>query len=429
MIEEKVEEYLKRKRNSLLIEIEKISKRCEELEARDEKLYGEYKELKSQLESIEQTGIRGLFAKIFKTKKYEEVQRIKRQMDIIRNNILDISFERNEEEIRRNDYLLELENKEIEFEEEREHMKKDYKYAAKILLENDCEIASDAGFMSEVIDIDLFLISKDKSNNPELYKKYLKKLQNKLAGEENNEKEETIVLINSLLEEIDNPKVPEEGKYKIPHEYLFEAIRKNAEYCEKNGSTNVQSLLGKKNFGNNSVYSLKSYIDNDCKLPEKYGKKLEILYENEDFYIFQHKYTNKKLKNKMFRNGIKESAEEKRSLSAITTGNMDGSMCFTDLIDCKKGVSKIICAIPKKINKRNSHILLWGSDIKEGEAYLLPEYIIGNIDEQGEFQKNNYPRLDRKKYKMLFRNNEGKFIINSNPERNDKRFSDLESRL
>lgn len=429
MIEKKIDEYIKRRKDILLAEIEKISKRCEELEEKDENLSRKYKELKKQLESLKQTGIRAIFARTFKTKEFEEAERIKTEMNLIRNDILDVSFEKNDVGTRRNDFLFDFEITEKELEEERKKMKKNHKYAARILLENDSEIGFDSEFMSEVIDIDFHFISKDKTDNPALYKKYLNILRNKAVNEKNDEKEETILLIDSLLEEIDNPKVPGEGKYKIPHRYLFEAIRKSAEYCEKMGKFDVKSLLGKKDFGINSVYSLKSYIDNDCKLPEKYGKKLEILYENKDFYIFQYKYIDKSLKNKIFKEGIKESDKEKKSLSAITTGNMDETMCFTDLIDCKKGVSKIICAIPKKVSKRVSNILLWGSDLKNGDAYLLPEYIIGNIDEHGKFQKNNNSRQDRKRYRMLCRNNDARCIVINNLERSDKRFLELESRL
>ena len=270
--------------------------------------------------------------------------------------------------------------------------------------------------VDKMIDYDFSYIKYDTSNNPDLYKKSLKNLMSEIDkfelyrnGQYEEAKQWEISRIKPILEEIENPKKVEDGMYKIPQKYLFEAIRMGADLYQKENDSKLDHFISASPFvGKYSNDNIQSYLYMDGKLTIEQGKKMEELYEDKNNYILQHKYgimsePNKKAE--CFQNGKKSSTydkSEKNRLECTTTGTYNHTMSFSEFItnDC----NKIVISIPREAFEPNSDIPVWGANEQDGDSFILPEYVIGNYGPEG-FEENPIPLEKRTQYLLNYKDN------------------------
>lgn len=273
------------------------------------------------------------------------------------------------------------------------------------------KLFEDVVFMKKLIMINLKYIIYDKTNNEELYKvfanevlKFLK--DNKKLLDEKAERElgsgasinSLISQYQMLIEELNNPKMPADGIYKIPHKFLFELVRNEV---LQNIHNNYRYKL--------SIFdiNLYSYFGNDCNFSLSYGKKLEELYLNPDVILYTAGATIDAVE-KIFQEGYQVNYSG--CLDANFYDPRDVGLGFMSMlpVGAYGRSDKIFAVIPK--NAKN----ILGSDGEVGRysndpsewrdarTYLRPEYIVGcnrYVNGEAVFIENNIPIEERKKYK------------------------------
>ncbi len=270
--------------------------------------------------------------------------------------------------------------------------------------------------IDKMIDYDFSYIKYDTSNNPDLYKKSLKKLISEIDefelyrnGQYEEEKQWNISRIKPILEEMENPKKVEDGMYKIPQKYLFEAIRMGADLYQKENESKLEHFISASPFvGTYTNENILSYLYMDGKLTMEQGKKMEELYEDKNNYILQHKYgimsePNKKAE--CFQNGKKSSTydkSEKNILECTTTGTYNHTMSFSEFIT--NNCHKIVIRIPREALEPNSDIPVWGANEQDEDSFILPEYVIGHYGPEG-FEENPIPLEKRTQYLLKYKDN------------------------
>lgn len=216
------------------------------------------------------------------------------------------------------------------------------------------------------------------------------------------------ILHTEFYHELYFPKEPEAGKYKIPHRFLFEAIKSNLISDIAIHNVSVKEALI------NTFFVYQQYRYHDCKYSQDYGKKLEELYLDDSIDLYYA--------------GINEPTSAFKEGYQVNYG-ADLSRNFWDAHGC--GYSflsiispgaygrpyKIFAAIPKDAKRTI------GSDGKPGfytddnrnveRSYLLPEYIIGaTYEKDGEaiFAENPFKNEEQRKYKNYGNAGKGFFV-------------------
>lgn len=299
---------------------------------------------------------------------------------------------------------------EIDIEELRRKIKDlaDEKKSIELILQSNPELANNIDFMREALEVDLTLIIYDRTNNLDLYLEVLDRMKNSDALRTDFEKrgkkynigfEE---LIAKIQEELQSPKHVDSDKYKIPTKYLFEAIR--------NGFT-----VGKEMFVYNNI---NAYFKQNGAIPRTTGEYIQRLFESDDSYILRHEIhhsneeENNETANRICFEGLKSSRHDQgciNNLVRTTVGNYRKEITLFEFLPWPDDRNdQILISIPKKMIDNSEPI--WGADfseITEGvDSYILPQYIIGYIDKNGEFCSNPVNIQDRKRYHYLFRNRE-----------------------
>lgn len=278
------------------------------------------------------------------------------------------------------------------------------------------ELTKEPKFMKDLLKRDLRYIEYDKSNDAQVYIEYINGLIQKLEEEKNKANANSFVIdmpINTakkLLEELKHPKEVEEGKYKIPRRFLFEALRKSSkrdlEMLTKSEMIDILSVG-------------RDYLREDGCYKQEYGKKLEELYEDQDrFFIvhyinasyhFRNKEDTLKIRDGIYQAGLHSSIQGMDCINALhrtSHGTFEEDKSFMELMTPEH---KIIIMLPKKALNKNSEEPIWGSDFPEADiehpGYIFPEYVYGYINpDTEEIEENPIPIADRKKYKYKFLN-------------------------
>lgn len=271
------------------------------------------------------------------------------------------------------------------------------------------KLSENIEFMKDIVNINLDFLKYDKTNNKDLYISVLGKIQ------ENNEEykknygneDDFDIWLSQILEELNNPKQVEEGKYKIPVKYLFESIR--------------MDLKNHSNFASSSYY-----IDTDGKYPKEVGEMLEQNYESKDYYFLIHRdlktektadMTTKEEKLKSIcKYGLQMSTHTEtdclNSLGGTTVGNQFENVTFLDLIS--KDLPTVIIRIPKE--RIDDNYMIWGTNedtaTYDKPTHLLPEYIAGYIIDHN-YYSNPYPLEEREKYTYFYGDEETELQNNS----------------
>ncbi len=276
------------------------------------------------------------------------------------------------------------------------------------------DLAKNPEFMKDLIERDIRYIKFDKSNNTEVYEKYIEKFLPKLEEvKDRTNTDQTFInlAINNaerLLDELRNPKQVEDGKYKIPKRFLFEGLRKTCdEDLECIASGDVADLL----------YAGREYLREDGNYSIKYGKQMESLYEDKDNFFITH-YINASnhlrstegthdIRDSIYKEGLHSSTQGEDCINVLKRtahGNFEEDKYFMGLMVPDH---KIIIMLPRKLLAKNAEEPIWNSDFPEADTqhpgYISPEYVYGYINPfTEEIEENPVPVADRKKYKYHF---------------------------
>ena len=285
----------------------------------------------------------------------------------------------------------------------------DKDYVIQYLMKKDPSITGTIGFMLQAVEHDPAYIVYDKTNSNIVFEAYVKAIIEKELNEEKLLKkgytEREIARIKTgltaLLEEIKNPAVVEDGKYKVPQKYLYEQIKKVAEHYSLQDLAEV--IVAYKNV--NGVYDKKN------------GIIFEKLYQDKETYMFLHNTNYRGYK--MTEQEINERTMSimQHGLKLTTMGNEVGKLFYTTLSNVPKEQqgflrlleyanghsSVIVLCIPKPLIDKNQEIL--GSDTSseisiENSGTVLPKYVVGCFI-NGKFIENPIPEEKRTTYKFM----------------------------
>lgn len=428
MLEEVIENMKKEIRDSI--------KEKQQVDTRKQELEDKLKELKEKISELDKENnkllpiihkkrnpIVELLVKTFSRKYKDTVQKEsdnKRQIDELRETEAKISKEKNEISLK-----SPIDDKRsIEEEKQKLESLEDKETAIKVAISKNPELTENPEFMKDLLNEDLRYIKYDRSNAPEVYQEYLQKISGKLEEKCKKPAENTwvtnVVLdrVKTICEEIKEPKEVEVGKYKIPHRFLFEALRKSSDYDLQEIETSPKIDM----FSGGSFY-----LQYDGMYSENYGKSFEKLYENPDKFMLVHRVNASFIfepredafgkKENIFKDGLHSSTQDEgcvNSLIRTTLGNYQNGVNFMDMFEPDY---KVVIMIPKEALKEGSNIPIWGLDRPEADeehpGYLLPEYIYGFVDPTTEkIEKNPIPLEERTKYPYKFLNKETRCMNN-----------------
>ena len=400
-----------------LNEYEMAKKECERLKEREEQLNEIIKEtnplnIHYPTPVVEQKF--NIFQRMFSRKYKEYIKKIEEYEDkvkvvreeIEKNNQENIEAKEELEKVKLKITKYENIMSQINIEELNQRFidLKDERKAIRVLLELHPNLSENVEFMKEAVEIDINNIQYDRTNDLNLYLNLLEHLKkdSKLKGKFEKSGRSLEDYIGEIQKELIDPKKVEQGKYKIPIKYLYEAIRMDIPELETE-----QSLL----FGN-----VNKYNNEDGKHPKEIGEKIQQLYEDEGNYLLVHRifYTSGGALAKVIcSEGLKCCMHDEWSINNLkrtTWGTYQKGTCFSDFLR-DSGEDKILISIPKKTLDENECI--WGSDSKKittrngAAGYVLPQYIVGFVNAaDNTFVENQIPVQERKKYRYRFRNGE-----------------------
>lgn len=232
---------------------------------------------------------------------------------------------------------------------------------------------ADVEFMCSAVEEDYKLIKFDKTNNSNVYITAIQAWCKNTIGGKIFERNGSLKI---LMDEIQKPREVQNGKYKIPREYLWESIR--------------DSLALNK--------EPSSYLNMDGRVSQQYGEQLEELYRNPDILVGMHNFTDESDKEqKILKKGLLEAQTNHKYQTLYSTvaykGSPDRSINFVNMLGYI-GASGMgtqhkvaVLVFPKNVLDSNNPIPIWGSEKGEsGPNYVLPRYIYGivKLDENGE---------------------------------------------
>lgn len=333
----------------------------------------------------------------------------------------------------------------------------DTEQAKKLLTENDVEIrydsceealrlspeefASDEEFMKKAISENKELIVYDKTNSDEIYTEYLSGLKKDMIEAKKMDEqgiysesiEASIQNIDRMIEEIKTPKSPEEGKYKIPHEFLYESIRINAGKEHEKDSFR-DSIFGEKSVqfdrGVDITNQCLKYLNVDCSISSELGEELAGIWKDPNNTFVIHNILRNYKNYGMSENELEEKAGEvidgiftkglratdamgelssgKAPTLSATSVRQGQGLSFIDVIDYDYagGAYNMIMQVPSEAFEKESTTPIWGTNDKDAvggnrEFYLLPEYVYGcfkSKDPNATMVKNEGRNKEQYKY-------------------------------
>ncbi len=416
-IELKLKEY-EQFENGKKDDIEKIHEEVNRIENEIDELEKEIQKQRSYLTPAKKFS---LFERIF-SREYRAFKKgrdnnpkIYNELNKLREKVEELKKQKNE--LEREEESITKKVSEIDYKDLSEKFQKlnDRKKAIHYLFSKYPELGKNLDFLKEAIEEDLICIIYDQTNDVELYKIFL----NKIIKDFPNLSGAYKASIEKVLEEFDNPKEVEPGRYKIPHKYICEDIRKRirdnfAEACkyindkdfiEENGRVrnpdeysqidNIQFHIG--NCVMDHIFSC------DGKYSKEFGEQLEELYSREDTYLCIHGDIKENVET-ITTEGLRYTQGAK-SFDTKCTSYSKESLSFIEALTYSYRPNNItvICLIPKNgLEKSSSPIGIWGSDNpdpeninykreeeKVAESFILPKYVYGYLtpEEEGTERK------------------------------------------
>ena len=399
-------------------------------------MIGEYNNLSSQYNMLSIPKKDNFIQKLFKkiTGQYKKLQS---DIDNAYNKMNEIQERVNEKKHLLNDIKKDKEKAENDLKELNDPENYSKKNIQKLIDENP-DLRKDSEFMTALVMKYPQAIVLDKSDNKRVYnqffRQYIQKLENVAqdslyAGTipdkaQYNEVLEAIQLVERIVEEINTPKEPEKGKYKIPQKFLFENIRNATLTSDK---IYPQRMFIKNSYGTGSI---NSYLDLDCSLPQEYGIQMENLINDDNVYILRHKMynlgENQDIINEIMKDGLHDSNQggRNRMINNTFSTNIPGGHPLNLLGLLEYSDSQIIYAIPKEVLD-NENSLIWKSNEDDGVKYLDPQYLVGYVKKgEPQLHLNPIPISERTKYSKGFSDR----MIIDDSEVNNLRYMDIEDK-
>ncbi len=263
------------------------------------------------------------------------------------------------------------------------------------MIKVDPNLVSDVEFMKDCVEFDMSLITLDKTNDDAVYEEYLKQHKEyalneaKLLSEGYTRAEIDRVYENyaQLFNEVTKPAYVSDGKFKIPHKYIFERIRGVAALDpKKSGISDV------------CEFAYAEYKKYDGKMEKSQGEQLMSLYEDSDNYLYMHSVNYKgdvpadkqaEVVEKISSEGLLIPSENDLAHTTLNTReSADKLSGFFNFLPYWNGDSSIIVAqIPKSEIDGNAPII--GYQSVDSRGYLLPKYIKGHA-KSGTYVSNKY---------------------------------------
>ena len=257
------------------------------------------------------------------------------------------------------------------------------------------ELFSNKEFILEILKIDPRYIIYDNTNSDEVYLEFTKLMANyiNINGSDTEYNNYYINLLNKVSDEINNPKEGNSELYKIPHEFLYEAIRNSI-------------LLG---LINNDMYMDKfsTYFELDLKYSKKYGMLLEELYRDTSAKLY---FAGANSHEEIFREGYQVNYAGWIDRNFWNAHSVDSGFLGI-LYPGKYGRDETIFARvqvdDKMILGSNGDVARFGKmgeDNYTERTYLLPRYIIGSakmINGEAVFIKNDVQSDEQVHYKNI----------------------------
>ena len=219
-------------------------------------------------------------------------------------------------------------------------------------------------------------------------------------------------LATKLRKELEIPKKCDEGKYKIPHKYLFDAIKRVYTVdIVKKGDQQSGFEMG------HIHTALSTYFELDGKLPLEYGKKIQDMFEDEKSYLFMHKVdinivpqsvADTRIKT-ICKEGLMCSGQSDSHISCLSTTTVANYQTDGNFLAMLAPCNKVFMMIPKKAIDEKHKIPVWGANTpnpkykKHEKNYVLPEYVVGYMDKENtRFVDNPVSEKERTQYKYHF---------------------------
>lgn len=270
----------------------------------------------------------------------------------------------------------------------------------------DPNLVNDVEFMSACVEFDMNLITLDKTNDSAVYQTFLEQYkefsldERKLLAE--GYTRENIEEVNEryaqLMQELTNPAYVSDGKFKIPHRFIFERIR-----------TACAPDADKKGIGELCDFAYTGYKKYDGKLSQAEGERLISLYEDENSYLYAHSVNYKgdvpaekqaEIVEKIEKEGLLIPSEGDLAHTTINTQD-DAGLGFFNLLNYWTGKNSIIVAqVPKAEIDGKKPIIGFADAEPTTQGKLLPKYIIGSV-KGGVFAESTATSVDMVKYALL----------------------------
>jgi len=319
----------------------------------------------------------------------------------------ELEISEKEEECEKNINIIKYEyNQLIKEIDEILKLHKDNDFIIDTILSKNRELLKNPEFIIELIKINPKYIMYDQTNNIDVYKTFF----SSLAIIDGNNKS----IYHKILNELNNPRVPDNDKYKIKYEFLFEAIRKSI----------MSKIKQSYEYGNTNIFDglisiINRYILYDCSTSKTYGDKIEELYTSNNSLYTAICYP--EVIDKILQQGyqINYGGDLSRNLYSRDDININFFTFFTvaTLSSGGKSCSPIV-SIPydaQYILGSNGNVGTYGaidSQNRENRSeidrtYILPEYLVGYIIRDNDdpmsihFVDNPIPLEERDKYKNL----------------------------
>lgn len=278
-------------------------------------------------------------------------------------------------------------------------------------------------FIEDIISLNPSYIKYDKTNNEKIYRMYISKkieeINSKVTDELGRQYFQKPYL--EILAELDNPKVVASDKYKISHNYLFEEMRIVE---EEKTSANVSKIYGHQiervlNIKIDENYELTlnepikfanyDYFNLDGLYDYEYGKKIEELYNDKNNYLAIHGTPAEKSNvNNILEVGLSYEYCDIGRTTYFQKADDDLNLSFkAGLINflsyTYKGNHNILISFPKDTFDYDEPTKIWGKNEGDTDYYLLPKYILGYVEIDGNKRtiiENNH--LHEKDYEYLY---------------------------
>lgn len=252
-------------------------------------------------------------------------------------------------------------------------------------------------FMRNAVNTNFANIRYDKTNDENVYKIYLNRkideLQRQQINDRNIDTSEEIRILKEYVKELDEPRMVENGKYKVPHRYMFEELRRLEQTDERENSGNAYTGTYK-------------YMEVDGKFSAEFGQQLEAMYSREDIVFGLHGTSNRDVSGYL-QSGLRESKNHDRPRQANNTVLYGEYLTFTNALDYGGmwSNSVVILGLPQNAFSEKNPSYIWGSDEKNGDKYILPEYVMGYYtlgDKENRTVVENSEKI-KKQYRYLHR--------------------------